>query len=39
MSVSNTETRKRQERRIRWMHGLSASHAALVAVLVYGGTN
>lgn len=30
-------TRKRQERRIRWQHGLSATHAALMATLVYGG--
>jgi len=29
-------TRKRQERRIRWQHGLSATHASLIAALVYG---
>ncbi len=38
MPVRKTDTRKRQERRIRRIHGLSASHAALVAALVYGET-
>ncbi|SLN64118.1 hypothetical protein ROA7450_03382 [Roseovarius albus] len=36
MSIRTPETRKRQERRIRWTHGLSSSHAALIAALVYG---
>ena len=36
MSVCKPETRKRQERRIRWSHGLSPSYAALIALLAYG---
>jgi hypothetical protein len=30
------ELRKRQESRIRWMHGVSPSYASLIAMLVYG---
>ena len=34
--LSKTNTRKLQEKRLRWSHGLSASHASLIAALVFG---
>ncbi len=37
MQTSQTLTRKRQERRIRWQHGLTETQARLIAGLHYGG--
>lgn len=34
--ITKTPSRLLQERRIRWAHGLSQSHAALIARLHYG---
>ena len=36
MTLCTITTRARQEKRIRWQHGLSPSHARVLARLVYG---
>ena len=36
MTSCTTTTRARQEKRIRWQHGVSASHAAILARLAFG---
>ncbi len=35
--VDKTSLKTRQERRIRWQHGLSTQRAELIAALYYGG--
>lgn len=34
----NPKIRERQERRIRWQHGLTEAQARVVAILFYGGS-
>jgi hypothetical protein len=36
MGARKTTTQQRQERRIRWQHGLNETQARLIAALYYG---